>query len=79
MQKLNGAVIENLVSDTSLHHYELKLSLNCVRPMDTTRPIQNTWQLQPAGLKVSPFNYEPFQTPANPCLTSILTSCQLQL
>ena len=36
-------------------------------------------QLHPYGLKVSLVTMQPYQTPVNPCLTSTLTSCQLQL
>ena len=55
--------MEDLALEKSLHHRELKHSLNslnCTRSKDTTSCIQdNTCWLQPGGLTVSPYNYGP--------------------
>ena len=48
---------EDLVADKSLHHWELELSLSYTRPKNSTSSTQNnTCQLQPYGLRVSPCN-----------------------
>ena len=50
--------IEDLVSDMYLYHWDPELPLNYTRSKDTTSYIpNNTCQLQPYGLKVSPCNY----------------------
>lgn len=45
--------IEDLVSDTSLSHWKLELSLNSTRSKNITSGIQNTCQLQPYGLTIN--------------------------
>ena len=70
--------IEDLVSDTSLSHWKLELSLNSTRSKNITSGIQNTCQLQPFGLKVSPHNHVVIWGP-DQFLLNKHPSCQLQL
>ena len=54
--KVESGAMEDLLSDTSLHHQELEFSLNCTKLKDTTNCFQNhtCQQLQTEGLKVPP-------------------------
>ena len=72
-QKRSHVTTENPVSDKSLHHWELELSLSYTRPKNSTSITQNnTCQLQPYGLRVSPCNCATVWDTNHPCLTSTL-------
>ena len=71
IQKCSWEAIKDLVSDTSLPHWELELSLNYTRPKKTTSHIQNnTCQLQLMVSRSSLVTMRQIWTPADPYLTS---------
>ena len=62
--------IADLVSNMSLHLWELEIPLTCTRPKDRISPVHsNTCQLHPYVLKVFPCNCATVSEP-NQCLCS---------